>query len=117
MRVIIAVLLACVATSGSRTQSAPVVSVTGGQIRGAALGGGAVFKGIPFAAPPTGERRWREPMAVQPWSGVRDVTRFGAICPQAPSPIVGDAIKTASEDCLFLNVWTAQWPGAGPRGR
>ena len=35
------------------------------------------------------------------------------ICPQAPSPIVGDAIKTASEDCLFLNVWTAQWPAAG----
>jgi para-nitrobenzyl esterase len=114
MRVIIAVLLACVAASGSRAQSAPVVSVTGGQIRGAALGGGAVFKGIPFAAPPTGERRWREPMAVQPWSGVRDVTKFGAICPQAPTPIVGDAIKTASEDCLFLNVWTAQWPGAGP---
>ena len=114
MRVIIAVLLACVAASGGRAQSAPVVSVTGGQIRGAALGGGAVFKGIPFAAPPTGERRWREPMAVQPWSGVRDVTKFGAICPQAPTPIVGDAIKTASEDCLFLNVWTAQWPGAGP---
>jgi para-nitrobenzyl esterase len=113
MRAIMATLLVCVAAVGSRAQSDPIITVTGGQIRGAALAGGAVFKGIPFAAPPTGERRWREPAAVQPWSGVRDATKFGAICPQQPSPIVGDAIKTASEDCLFLNVWTAQWPAAG----
>ena len=113
MRTVIAVLLVCAAVAVGRAQSDPVVSVTGGQIRGAALGNGAVFKGIPFAAPPIGERRWREPMAVQPWSGVRDAKTFGAICPQAPTPIVGDAIKTASEDCLFLNVWTAQWPANG----
>jgi para-nitrobenzyl esterase len=113
MRAIIAVLLVCAAAAASRAQSDPLVTVTGGQIRGTTLAGGAAFKGIPFAAPPTGERRWREPMPVQPWSGVRDATRFGAICPQAPSPIVGEAIKTASEDCLFLNVWTAQWPVAG----
>src|SRR5689334_22167664 len=99
MRFLIAVLLVGVATAGGRAQSDPVVAVTGGQIRGSARAGGAVFKGIPFAAPPTGERRWREPMAVLPWSGVRDATSFGAICPQAPTPIVGDAIKTASEDC------------------
>ena len=115
MRVVIAMLIVGVAVLGSRAQTAPSVSVTGGQIRGAALGSGAVFKGIPFAAPPTGERRWREPMAVQPWSGVRDATTYGAICPQAATPIVGDAIKTASEDCLFLNVWTAQWPASGAR--
>ena len=113
MRIVIAILLAGVAAFESRAQSDPIVSVTGGQIRGSARAGGAVFKGIPFAAAPTGERRWREPMAVQAWSGVRDATKFGAICPQAPTPIVGDAIKTASEDCLFLNVWTAQWPTAG----
>lgn len=113
MRALIAVLLVCAAAAASRAQSNPLVNVTGGQIRGAALAGGAVFKGIPFAAPPTGERRWREPAAVQPWTGVRDATKFGAICPQTPTPIVGEAIKTASEDCLFLNVWTAQWPAAG----
>ena len=113
MRAILAVLLMCAAASASRAQSDPIVNVTGGRIRGTALAGGAVFKGIPFAAPPTGERRWREPMAVQPWSGVREATKFGAICPQAATPIVGEAIKTASEDCLFLNVWTAQWPAAG----
>jgi para-nitrobenzyl esterase len=109
----IAVLLICAAAAAGRAQSNPTVTVTGGQLRGAALAGGAVFKGIPFAAPPTGDRRWREPAAVQPWSGVRDATRFGAVCAQIPSPIVGDALKTASEDCLFLNVWTAQWPLAG----
>ena len=113
MRAITMVLLVSVAAVASRAQTDPIVNVTGGQIRGTALAGGAAFKGIPFAAAPTGERRWREPMPVQPWSGVRDATRFGAICPQAPSPIVGEAIKTASEDCLFLNVWTAQWPVAG----
>ena len=113
MRVLIAVLLVGVATVGGRAQSVPIVSVTGGQIRGSTRADGAVFKGIPFAAAPTGERRWREPMAVQSWSGVRDATTFGAICPQVPTPIVGEAIKTASEDCLFLNVWTAQWPPAG----
>jgi para-nitrobenzyl esterase len=113
MRAIIGLLLVCAAAVASRAQTDPIVNVTGGQIRGAARAGGAVFRGIPFAAPPTGERRWREPMPVQPWTGVRDATKFGAICPQAPTPIVGEAIKTASEDCLFLNVWTAQWPAAG----
>ena len=83
MRAIMATLLVCVATVASRAQSDPIVAVTGGQIRGAALAGGAVFKGIPFAASPTGERRWREPAAVQPWSGVRDATKFGAICPNS----------------------------------
>jgi para-nitrobenzyl esterase len=109
MRAIIGLVLVCAAVVASRAQTDPIANVTGGQIRGTALGGGAVFRGIPFAAPPTGERRWREPMAVQPWTGVRDATKFGAICPQAPTPIVGEAIKTASEDCLFLNVWTPQW--------
>jgi para-nitrobenzyl esterase len=108
-----AALVACAAAGAVRAQSNPIVAVTGGQVRGAAQGGGAVFKGIPFAAPPTGERRWREPMAVPPWSGVRDATTFGAVCAQIPTPIVGDAGKAASEDCLFLNVWTTQWPAAG----
>jgi para-nitrobenzyl esterase len=112
MRIIVTVLLVSIAVLGGRAQSDPIVGVTGGQIRGSARAGGAVFKGIPFAAPPTGERRWREPMPVQPWSGVRDATKFGAVCAQIPTPVVGDAVKTASEDCLFLNVWTGQWPTA-----
>jgi para-nitrobenzyl esterase len=89
--------------------SGPIVKVTGGQIKGAALDkGGAVFKGIPYAQPPVGDLRWREPMRVKPWTGVRDATAFGAICPQAP-PFVGNGVASG-EDCLYLNVWTPEWP-------
>ena len=61
----------------------PTVAVTGGQIRGGVLEkGGAVFKGIPFAQPPVGDLRWREPAPVKAWSGVREATSFGAPCAQ-----------------------------------
>jgi hypothetical protein len=64
-------------------ESGPIVAVTGGQVQGATLEkGGAVFKGIPFAQPPVGELRWREPMPATPWAGVRDATEFGAPCAQ-----------------------------------
>src|SRR5436190_17068591 len=63
----------------------PVVAVTGGQIRGARLDkGGATFKGIPFAAPPIGGRRWREPMPVEAWTGVKETTAFSPQCTQNP---------------------------------
>src|SRR5437016_1157645 len=66
--------------------SDPTVAVTGGQIRGVSLiNGGAVFKGIPFAAPPVGDLRWREPQPVTPWPGVRDTTKPGPICAQKPT--------------------------------
>ena len=86
-----------------------IVKITGGQIKGTLLDkGGAVFKGIPYAQPPVGDLRWREPMPVKPWAGVRDATAFGAICPQAPMFIPDAAIS--KEDCLYLNVWTPEWP-------
>src|SRR5277367_3194776 len=65
--------------------SAPVVAVTGGQVRGAVLdAGGAVFKGIPYARPPVGRLRWREPSPVEPWNGVRDAKEYGSVCAQNP---------------------------------
>jgi para-nitrobenzyl esterase len=67
----------------------------------------AVFKGIPFAAPPVGELRWKEPEPVTPWRGVRKATEFGARCMQArifEDMVFRDA--GPSEDCLYLNVWT-----------
>ena len=92
-------LLALVAAAQER----PAVMVTGGKIQGGALNrGGAVFKGIPFAAPPVGDLRWREPMPVKPWTGVREATNFGARCMQAGTGV--------SEDCLYINVWTPEWP-------
>jgi para-nitrobenzyl esterase len=66
------------------------------------------FKGIPFAQPPVGNLRWREPQPVKPWSGVRNADTFGPACMQRLSPnadywLRGDGM---SEDCLYLNVWT-----------
>lgn len=90
---------------------AQTVSVTGGQIRGAMLEqGGAVFKGIPYAAPPVGALRWREPAPVKPWTGQRDATVFGPACAQVP--VMLPAGMPISEDCLYLNIWNADWPPA-----
>ena len=81
---------------------APVL-VTGGAVRGAVSAGNAevvAFKGIPYAAPPVGDLRWRPPEPVVGWEGVRDASESGAICVQN-----GGQNVTQGEDCLFLNVW------------
>ena len=96
--------------------AAPTVRVRSGTLRGTLISGDvAVFKGIPYAQPPVGELRWREPRPERPWMGVRDTTTFGALCPQHPSIQVPKALETSSEDCLFLNVWTAEWPARNRR--
>src|ERR1700682_2943541 len=70
------------ALSASAADS-PTVSVTGGPIRGGVFEkGGAGVKGKPFAQPPVGDLRWREPLPVKPWTGVREATAFGAPCAQ-----------------------------------
>ncbi len=100
----------CLVMTGHAADLDPVVAVTGGQIRGALMArGGAEFKGIPFAKAPVGDLRWREPLPTMPWTGVRDATTFGAPCPQnaANRPMDG-----SQEDCLFLNLWTPDWPPA-----
>ena len=63
--------------------SDPIVSVSTGQLRGSLTAdGGAVFKNIPFAQPPVGDLRWREPQPAKAWTGVRDATAFGPMCNQ-----------------------------------
>src|SRR5262245_16391719 len=82
----------------SSSGAAPIVTVTGGQIRGVMLEkGGAVFKGIPYAQPPVGDLRWREPMPVKPWSGIRDATAFGPPCAQNPY-FISNAKEVSKED-------------------
>ncbi len=88
----------------------PVVNVTGGQIRGRiASDGGGAFKGVPFARPPVGDLRWREPQPIQPWTGVRDASAFRPACAQL-SEGWNDADVPGDEDCLYLNVATPEWP-------
>lgn len=94
--------------------AAQQVRIDSGTLTGATADGIASFKGIPYAAPPSGERRWAPPAPVTSWSEPRDATRFGADCVQNPVP--GDVSRGApmAEDCLFLNVWTPK-PAATAR--
>jgi para-nitrobenzyl esterase len=105
-----AILLGLAAAGMGAAQTDPVVAVTGGQVKGRALDGGAVFKGIPFAQPPTGDLRWREPMPVKTWSGARDAGQYQAPCAQIAAGWNDKAAAIGREDCLYLNVWTSEWP-------
>src|SRR5580698_3670748 len=72
-----------------------------------------VFRGIPFALPPVGDLRWREPQPPAPWQGVRKADHFAAICPQQGASVPGAPKEATSEDCLYLNIWMpAHQPGA-----
>src|SRR5689334_11757207 len=92
------------AASLAPASAGPVVRVDGGLARGTARAGVNSFLGLPYAAPPTGNLRWRPPQPAAGWSGVRDATTFGPSCPQAPSPFAPPG--QFSEDCLYLNVYT-----------
>lgn len=90
----------------------PTATTNAGKVAGFKEGNINVFKGIPFAAPPIGDLRWKAPQPIKPWSGVKDCIQFAA------SPVQGEPIpfmcwseeflipkKPIDEDCLYLNVW------------
>ena len=78
--------------------------VTGGEVQGVVTDGLSIFKGIPFAAPPVGDLRWKAPAPVQAWTGMKKAEAFGPACMQAAGAMGNTA--PVSEDCLYLNVWT-----------
>lgn len=83
-------------------------TVTGGEVAGTVVDGVAAFKGIPFAAPPIGELRWKAPQPPQAWQGVHKAAAYGPSCMQSAAMIaLMGAGPAVSEDCLYLNVWTA----------
>jgi para-nitrobenzyl esterase len=102
------------------------VKTEGGIVEGVSGSGCTVFMGIPYAAPPTGELRWKAPQPAAAWQGVFKADRFAAICPQRmPEP--GDSfmgryhkefyndpefLREMSEDCLYLNIWVPERDGA-----
>lgn len=85
------------------------VKVEGGLLSGTLEEGVHSFKGIPYAAPPVGDLRWRPPRSAAPWQGVRSAAEFGDECPQElypPGSLYARPPRPQSEDCLYLNVWT-----------
>ncbi len=97
---LVLLITACAAGWGAAQQPAPV-KVEHGLVQGTSEDGLTVYRGIPFAAPPVGDLRWRAPQPATKWSGVLQATNF------APGPIQGGNPPSGkSEDCLYLNVWT-----------
>ena len=103
-----ALTLAAMAISiATSAQDAVSVKTSYGILEGLDISGIKTFKGVPFAAPPTGDNRWREPQPLQPWQGIRECHDYAPDPMQ--EPIFGDmnfGADSISEDCLYLNIWT-----------
>ncbi len=82
------------------------IKTESGTISGVSADGLSVYKGVPFAAPPIGDLRWRPPMPAVPWTGVRKADSFAPACMQVGVSMPGETPPAVSEDCLYLNIWT-----------
>lgn len=106
-------LASCAAPGASPTAAVQdgrvTVATTAGAVRGKVVADGTVdmFKGIPYAAPPVADLRWKAPQAPVPWSGVREAVDAGAPCPQT------GRLASTNEDCLHLNVWAPRQRAGG----
>ena len=105
--IILSIVMLAATYISAAAQDAPQVHIVNGILEGIDCSGVKVFKGVPFAAPPVGQLRWKAPQPVEKWDGVRAAKEFG------PNPmqeaLFGDMMfgtKEMSEDCLYLNIWT-----------
>jgi para-nitrobenzyl esterase len=104
---VVFVMLANAALYAQSSNEPPVVKTLNGTLEGVNVSGIAEFKGVPFAAPPVGDLRWREPQPAKNWSGIRKADKFGPRAMQLN--VFGDMnfrSNGTSEDCLYLNIWT-----------
>jgi para-nitrobenzyl esterase len=114
MKRVVPFLGLCLIAGSSLAEIGDPVRLDAGLVSGGETSpsGVRVFRGLPFAAPPVGENRWRAPQPVEPWDGVRDASEFGNVCIQndARPTYINianmDGSPALSEDCLYLNVWT-----------
>lgn len=111
-------------TDGVAAATEPMVQTASGALRGVASGSAVAFRGIPYARPPVGDLRWQPPQPPLSWSGVRDAQVPGNTCTQRVSGLTSFFAPMAqaygsnfeqppirsSEDCLYLDVWTPEWP-------
>ncbi len=97
--------------------SGAIVDTRSGKVQGLERDGVHVFRGVAYAAPPVGARRWKPPIVEEPWDDVRDATHFAPMAAQGAfilDQVMGGGERPKSEDCLFLNVWT---PGLDDKRR
>jgi para-nitrobenzyl esterase len=92
-------------TAAATVCPAEPIQTDSGLVEGRQEQGLKVFKGIPYAMPPVGGLRWREPQPPAPWPGILQADHFAAVCPQQGVPVPGAVMEPTSEDCLYLNVW------------
>lgn len=104
LAIALACLLGLAAQPGLAQQTAAPVRVTGGEITGTDDGDTRAYLGVPFAAPPVGDLRWRAPQPVVPWTGVREAVTYAPACAQTAEWVT----NPKSEDCLYLNIWAPQ---------
>src|SRR5262249_3506249 len=95
--------IALAASQAGATPRRPVAVTREGPVRGISSDGIARYLGIPYAAAPIGDLRWRPPQPHERWHGVRDASSFAGHCAQGPSPF---GLASLNEDCLYLNVFT-----------
>lgn len=112
---LLAALLAAALSWATATGAQPV-NTESGPVEGVRSGRLITYKGVPYAAAPVGDLRWREPQPATPWAGVRKVDAFAPLCLQSGEPSPGAPKERVSEDCLYLNVWApARSPAASKK--